>query len=225
LFAHHVPEEAPKVASSQFHATHYYREQIDCALCHGYARKKLHVFTTEADDCLACHEKHEDKIHASNASDVSCLTCHTDSTANLEPVNGKCLFCHSENESLRAEIIQTGTVNVRHYPPSEESIKAASKIEMPENAPMQQFACHDCHKAHTEEDTAVRKYDSCINCHPRIESVGQHEMHMMLAGEADCTQCHQPHTWAVTEEDLETACGICHGEDITDPLTFISAAE
>lgn len=356
LFAHHVPEEAPKVASSQFHAVHYYTEQTDCALCHGYARKRLHVFTSEPDDCLDCHDKHEDRIHATKSSDVACLNCHTDSTANLEPVNEKCLFCHGEDESARKTLAQAGTLDVRYFQPTEETIsaaskiampgnapmqqfacqdchkahaeedaderkydaclachprienvgqhephmmladctqchqphswnmtdenscldchsdkeeklhgsetekvtcmschteslehlesgrklclschsedeaakaegamQAASKIAMPENAPMQQFACQNCHKAHAEEDAAVRKYDACLSCHPRIESVGQHEMHMMLVDEADCTQCHTPHSWSVTEEEVETTCGICHGEDITDPLTFISS--
>ena len=101
-------------------------------------------------------------------------------------------------------------------------MKLASKIEVSEKAAMHQFACQDCHKAHEEEDAAVRKYDSCLSCHPRIESMGQHELHMMLLEEPDCTQCHQPHAWSVTKEQVETACGMCHGDEEIDPMSFIS---
>jgi hypothetical protein len=142
----------------------------------------------------------------------------------LEPERKKCLFCHSEDESVKEELLQTGTLDVRHFQPSAETIQAASKIEVSEDAHMQQFACQDCHKAHEEEDAATRKYDSCLSCHPRIESVGQHEIHMMLAEEPDCTQCHQPHFWSVTEEEAETTCGMCHEEKM-DPMTFISSGE
>lgn len=209
---------AKQISSSRFHAKHYFMEETECTQCHSY---KVHEFTIEEKYCITCHEGRD--VHGGETKEVACLNCHTDTTVDLKPGRKKCLFCHGDDESVREELLLAGTLDVTHFQPSEEIIKTATKIETFEKAPMQ-FECHECHKAHKEEDVAVLKYESCLSCHPRIENVGQHELHLQLT-EPDCTQCHQQHFWNVTEEQVETTCGICHGDDVKDPMTFIGFEE
>lgn len=204
-------EKYPKIAkinNSSMHAKHYFMQKIECSKCHGY---RVHKFTLEERYCLECHTGKE--VHGKGMVDLPCLNCHTDRTPTLLPGSRKCLFCHGE-DSVRKQLIQDGTMDVKHFQPSPETIKQATKINRPADAPMK-FFCYQCHKPHQQ----VRPdFGTCISCHPQIVNVGQHKLHIQTVG-LECIQCHKPHSWRVSVKDAKTVCKDCHG--YKDPMTFI----
>ena len=214
----HVPENANKVTDSRFHALHFFMGPTACSICHG--GKQLHTFTSAPEDCLDCHQDQQEKAHAAKAVELTCLNCHTDRTANLHPDREKCLFCHAETDKIRQELIAAGTIDVKYAQPSEETIANASKIVLPEKAPMETLDCATCHTSHEEQ--AKPSAETCISCHPSIENVGQHSLHLQFV-ESDCLQCHQPHSWSITEEWAQEECAKCH--EYQAPLTFIQAKQ
>ncbi len=210
--------EGNNVASSRFHAIHYFNEQTECMICHGH--KELHVFTAAPEDCLDCHENQQEKAHTAKEVELECLNCHTDRTTNLNPDREKCLFCHGEDDVLKQHLVNAGTIDVKYHQPSEEIVANAPKIHLPDSAPMQQFNCDTCHQPHQEEAAASK--DTCISCHPRIEQVGQHTLHLNFV-QGDCLKCHQPHSWTMSEEQAQEQCATCH--DYKAPMTFLGAGE
>ncbi len=205
------------VTSSRYHAIHYFNGQTECLACHG--KKELHVFTAEDPAaCLDCHEDRQEKLHAAKGVEHDCLSCHTDRTADLVPDREKCLSCHAEDGTVRQELAAEGTFDVKHAKISEETIAQAIKIALPEGAPMQNFACSTCHTPH--QDEAKPSVDVCADCHPRIGNVGQHALHLKFVG-GDCIQCHQAHSWTITEERAQEECIKCH--EYYEPLNFIQA--
>ncbi len=209
--------KGPNVAASRYHAIHYFKGNIECLSCHG-GYKELHVFTLPPEACIDCHEDQQEKIHSSKGFEQDCLNCHTDRTVDLVPDREKCLVCHAADEAARQELMETETLDVRHTQISEEIIAKATKINAPENAPMLSFACSTCHTPHQSE--ARPSVDICLSCHPRIEDVGQHTLHLKFV-KSDCMNCHKVHTWAVTEEQAQKECVKCH--ELYDPLKFIQA--
>ncbi len=199
---------APMINNSPGHAKHYFMERIECAKCHGYI---THKFTAEPRFCLKCHKGKE--VHGEGMEKLACLNCHTDRTVDTRPGRKKCLFCHGD-ESVRMELIADATLDVKHYQPSDEVIKKAIKIDVPKDAPMQ-FYCYKCHKPH---DKVRPDYGTCMSCHPQLLKVGKHKLHVQTMG-LECTTCHKPHSWRVTEKKAKQVCTQCH--EYRDPLTFI----
>lgn len=198
---------APNISHSRYHAKHAFIEKIECTKCHGY---RTHKFTLEERYCLTCHKGKE--VHGAGMDKLPCLNCHTDRTSDLKPGRKKCLFCHG-GEDIRKELIAGGTMDVKHFLPSQETIKKAKKIVVSEEAPMQ-FPCHECHKPHTKV-----KPDSndCIRCHTTEPKVGKHEMHLLM--NMKCLDCHKPHLWKITEEQAKKDCVKCH--DYKAPKDFV----
>jgi hypothetical protein len=199
---------APLINNSTMHAKHYFMEQIECSKCHGY---KVHEFRPEARFCVKCHQGKE--VHGTGMENLACLNCHTDRTADLRPGRAKCLYCHGD-EADRDKLVAGGTLDVTHYKPSEQKVKAAIKINVPKDAPMQ-FNCYQCHKPHTK----VRPdWGDCLNCHRNITKVGKHNIHINVLG-MECQQCHKPHAWTVTEKSARKDCVLCH--EYRKPSDFI----
>ena len=119
---------------------------------------------------------------------------------------------------MRQELVAAGTIDVKYAQPSEETIANATKIAFPEKAPMKTLDCATCHTQHQEQ--ATPSADTCISCHPSIEQVGQHTLHLQFV-ESDCLQCHQPHSWNITEEWAQEECAKCH--EYQAPITFIQS--
>ena len=197
--------DGENVAGSRFHAIHYFNGQNDCSVCHG--KKELHVFSADPADCLECHQDKQEKAHAAKSVELACLNCHTDRTADLNPDREKCLSCHSDDETIRQDLLTAATIDVKKAPLDEEIIAKAVKISAPDGAPMQKLDCGTCHTPHQEE--AKPTSDSCISCHPSIKDVGQHALHLNFV-KNDCTACHQPHSWKMMEERVEKDCAKCH---------------
>ncbi|GAB4388339.1 MAG: hypothetical protein Kow0025_07010 [Thermodesulfovibrionales bacterium] len=190
---------APPINQSRMHAKHYFMEQIECSKCHGYI---VHEFEPEERFCVRCHQGKE--VHGTGMEGLACLNCHTDRTADLRPGRDKCLFCHG-GKAVRDKLMAEGTLDVTHYKPSEKTIESATKIKVPEGAPMQ-FNCYECHKPHTK----VRPdWGDCLNCHRNITEVGKHDIHIKVVG-MECKQCHKPHSWTVTDESARKDCVLCH---------------
>jgi len=200
--------EAEKINKSRLHAKHYFMEQIECSKCHGYI---THEFVPEARFCIKCHQGKI--VHGMGMEELACLNCHTDRTPDLRPGRNKCLFCHG-SDKVREAIAAGETLDVTHYQPPEETVRQATKIDVPENAPMQ-FQCYLCHKPHE----AVRPdWGNCLNCHRNVLEVGKHDLHIKVMG-MECKQCHKPHRWTVTEASAKKDCVGCH--EYKSPKQFL----
>lgn len=200
--------DAPAINNSTMHAKHYFMERIECARCHGYI---THQFIPEEKFCMGCHEGKE--VHGTGMQALACLNCHTDRTRDLKPERKKCLYCHG-GESVRKELIEGGTVDVRRYPPSEETVRKAVKISVTEGSPMQ-FYCYECHKPHKK----VRPdWNDCMRCHKNVPNTGGHKMHVRDMG-MKCRECHKPHLWRVTKESAKRDCTKCH--EYREPALFL----
>ena len=210
--------KAPDISRSRYHAKHVFTEKIECTKCHGY---KTHKFTMEERYCVTCHKDKDFKLHGSSDTgavcmpmgELPCFNCHTDRTANLLPGRKKCLFCHGDDK-VRNELIADGTIDVKHFRPSAETIKKAVKIKVPANAAMQ-FECRTCHNPHRK---ARPDWSNCTaSCHPTVPQTGKHELHMQM--NLKCGDCHKPHMWKVTPEQAKKDCVKCH--DYKEPKSFI----
>lgn len=202
---------ATLINTSRFHAKHMFMEQIECSKCHGYV---VHEFVPEPRFCVKCHENKE--IHGAGMEELPCFNCHTDRTKDLRPARNKCLFCHG-TEDARKELIAGGTIDVKKYRPSEETIKKATKIKSPPDAPMQ-FYCYECHKPHIKGKVTPGR-DDCLRCHAGIPSAGRHVTHIKAVG-MQCTDCHKQHIWRFTPELAKKECTKCH--EYREPKKFMA---
>lgn len=200
--------EAVKINASRMHAQHYFIERIECSRCHGY---RLHKFLPEERFCEGCHQMKDE--HENTMSSLPCLNCHTDRTADLMPERGKCLLCHGNGHQDEA-LTAGSTLDVTHFSPSAETISKTVKIDVPEDAPMK-FRCGSCHRPH---DKIRPDYGTCMSCHPDQLQVGMHALHVNRS-ELECTYCHRPHSWKVSEKEAQRLCTDCH--DYVPPKTFI----
>jgi hypothetical protein len=199
---------APMINKSTLHARHVFMEQTECSKCHGY---KVHEFVPDPKFCVRCHQGKV--VHGIGMNELACLNCHTDRTTNLIPGRKKCLFCHG-GEDVRKELIADGSIDVKYFRPSKETINRAIKIDVPKDAPMQ-FYCYTCHKPHVK---ARPDWSVCLGCHTNITEVGKHNIHIKVVG-MQCKECHKPHSWRVTKESAKKACTKCH--EYREPKRFI----
>lgn len=202
---------APKINTSRYHAKHVFMEKIECSKCHGY---RTHMFTLEERYCTTCHKGVE--VHGMGMEKLPCLNCHTDRMYNLKPGRNKCLYCHS-GDSVKKELVAGGTIDTKHFQPSQETIKKAKKINIPKGAPMQ-FYCYECHKPHKK---IKPDWDNCLTrCHNDQLQVGRHELHVKDMN-MKCVDCHKPHSWRVTEAQAKKDCVKCH--EYKEPKKFIGS--
>ena len=199
---------APLVNKSRYHAKHVFIEQIECSKCHGYV---THQFLPEPRFCVKCHKDRE--VHGAGMEGLACLNCHTDQSKDLKPERNKCLFCHG-GEKVRKDLIESGSIDVKYFQPSEQLISKAIKINVPDNAPMQ-FYCYVCHKPHSKVRPDM---NDCLKCHKVEPNVGKHDLHIRTMN-LKCVDCHKPHIWRITPEQAKTTCTKCH--EYRDPKTFI----
>ena len=191
--------QAVSIKVSQFHAKHGFEKKIECSKCHGY---KIHEFLPEERFCVMCHEGKE--VHGTGMVELACLNCHSDRSKDLRPEREKCLFCHGSDE-VRAQMVREKRLDVKHFTPSPENIKAAIKINIPADS-KHQFDCYACHQPH---EKARPDWSECINCHGDIVNTGKHELHVKIMN-INCGECHKLHSWAVTQEEAKKGCIKCH---------------
>ncbi|HEB02877.1 MAG TPA: hypothetical protein ENI12_06560, partial [Nitrospirae bacterium] len=98
------------------------------------------------------------------------------------------------------------SMDLKYFSPPQETIDAATKIDLKKDSPMQ-FACATCHHPHESERP---DWGNCLDCHRNVLVVGSHGLHIQEMG-LDCNQCHRPHRWTVTKEQAKENCTTCHG--------------
>ena len=210
--------KAPDISRSRYHAKHVFIEKIECTKCHGY---KTHKFTMEERYCLTCHKDKEFLKHGEMSDpnacvpmgDLPCLNCHTDRTSNLLPGRKKCLYCHGD-EKVRKELVADGTIDVKHFTPSAETVKKAQKIAVPAGAAMQ-FDCNTCHNPHLK---ARPDWSNCTaRCHTNVPNTGKHDIHLQM--DLKCKDCHKPHIWKITPDQARKDCVKCH--EYKEPKLFL----
>lgn len=201
--------QASLVNASPFHAKHVFVEKVECTRCHGYI---AHQFLPEERFCFQCHPQKE--VHGTGMEKIACINCHTDRTEDLKPGRKKCLFCHSADDSIRKELIEGGTIDVKYFQPSQELIKNTIKVDAPSDAPMQ-FYCYECHKPH---EKARPDWNDCLRCHRNTPKEGNHALHIKEMG-MKCKDCHKPHAWKLTETQAKKECAKCH--EYKSPAKFV----
>jgi nitrate/TMAO reductase-like tetraheme cytochrome c subunit len=212
----HTEGKATRINKSLFHAKHVYMEQIECTECHGEVKSDksgLHHFLPTEKFCTKCHKGKQ--VHGEGMGGLACINCHTDRTKDIRPGRKKCLFCHSNDESVRKELIDDGTMDVRYFQPDSSVIRKATKIAYSAAAPMQ-FYCYECHKPHTPGKVKPKNED-CLRCHEGTPKIGKHKIHLNM--DMQCKDCHKPHVWRVTEASAKKDCVACH--EYRSPKAFI----
>jgi hypothetical protein len=212
----HTEGPGERINKSLFHAKHVYMEQIECTECHGEVKPDksgLHSFLPTEKFCTKCHK--DKQVHGEGMGGLACINCHTDRTKDLKPGRKKCLFCHSNNESVRKELIADSTMDVRFFTPNSALIKKAAKIQFNNDSPMQ-FYCYECHKPHTPGKVKPKNED-CLKCHSNIPKIGKHKTHLGM--DMQCKDCHKPHLWKVTEASAKKDCVTCH--EYRSPKAFM----
>ncbi|HBH61197.1 MAG TPA: hypothetical protein DDX85_05545 [Nitrospiraceae bacterium] len=212
----HTTAKAPRINTSLFHAKHVYMEQIECTMCHGEVKADksgLHHFLPSEKFCQKCHAGKA--VHGEGMGGLACLNCHTDRTKDLRPGRKKCLYCHSNDKTLRKELQDDATLDVRYFEPTQATVSKAIKIVYDTQAPMQ-FYCYECHKPHTQGKVKPNS-THCLGCHPQIPKVGKHKTHLDM--DMQCKDCHRPHLWRVTEATAKKDCTQCH--EYRSPKAFL----
>jgi cytochrome c nitrite reductase small subunit len=203
----HTEGNAIRINRSLFHAKHVYMEQIECTQCHGDVKTDksgLHKFLPTEKFCTKCHP--EKQVHGEGMGGLACLNCHTDRTKDLKPGRLKCLYCHSSDDSIRKQLKDDATLDVRFFAPDAATIRKAKKIVFDKTAPMQ-FYCYECHKPH--EAGKVRPHNAdCLRCHTGVPKIGKHGIHLGM--DMKCQDCHKQHVWIVTEASAKKDCVSCH---------------
>jgi predicted CXXCH cytochrome family protein len=155
----------------------------------------LHWFK-ENIECLTCHafKRHEAKseqktcvnCHAQainmlpKMKPLVCTNCHSFSDGPMVPGNKECITCHQDKSPLT----QPAGVSRAHQP----------------------FECNDCHQVHNPK---IEAKTSCAGCHQGAMKRGKHPIHIKALGN-ECTTCHTPHQWSVTQKRATSLCSQCH---------------
>ncbi len=152
--------------------------------------------------CFRCH----DGRHVSEKGKVlsmECTECHT------MPKRGPLLPLGSVSTESKmpwhpitlvgkhARILCNRCHSAGYRPPSE----CAECHKFDTSAPMMKMACTDCHQKVGE----VKPLTSCKECHGTLYGLHRKGGHP----DAECKNCHKPHTWAVTGRDT---CLQCHSD-------------
>ena len=135
-----------------------------------------------------------------------CLVCHGDKDVKITAMAQRyCLDCHNflrENSPLRPQRADCLKCH---------ESQAQKEVHWPSNAPMQ-FQCGQCHQPHKTQEPAA----TCKSCHQGQEKKGAHAVR--THANANCTACHTPHEWKVTQRET---CIACHQNKVNhNPGTF-----
>ena len=112
--------------------------------------------------------------------DMPCADCHSFGKGRLIPIKADCQVCHAD----RMEPKTSATGSLAHT----------------------QFECNTCHRTHDPDTTAVKL---CQNCHRLTMKRGKHPVHIEAMG-GDCTSCHKPHSWTISQKESKKICSECH---------------
>lgn len=207
------PRRWKQIAATEGHRLHLESAKLkglQCVRCHGFS---VHQFVPSDMTCgqSGCHTDIRIKLgKMTKVTTLHCAMCHrfTRATAApmsvrdsirrwLTPTRGECFSCH-EMQKLMVD------QQLAHDPHG--------------------AVCGACHNPHTQT-AATDAVHACAKagCHARADTLTP--LHRGLPGAmlANCTRCHQPHSWK-TKGGGE--CRACHGNMFGTPApgTRVSAA-
>ncbi len=152
--------------------------------------------------CFTCH----DGRHVSDSGKVitnTCTACHTQPQRGpllplgTNPPSGKEPW-HPMNLKGKHAGLACYQCHSLGYP---SILGCAECHKIPPAAPMSSMECKSCHLKEQE----AKPQAECRSCHGQIGGLHKKSAH---AG-SDCTACHAPHAWTVTQRDT---CLTCHGD-------------
>ena len=155
--------------------------------------------------CFRCHDGKHVSTTTGKVLTRECTVCHTMPQRGALAPLGTVMPSSSENwhpwelKGKHAKLLCSRCHAAGFRPPT--SCAECHKIDP--KAPMIDMGCDACHlKAQEVEPVAA-----CATCHdvkslPGLHTKGGHP-------DADCTDCHQPHTWLVSGR---ATCLVCHDD-------------
>lgn len=193
-----------------------------CNVCHGRnSCSSCHHSPEQSLTCLSCHKDDISSVkklggksfaHSSHLEKhgVTCNMCHEESGApgEFETIQN-CDVCHHDTTTKRctdchkrhkAEVKQSDM----DFPCSFCHKQGENDFDCPS------VKCISCHALMFEQEAQVHGAKSCTKCHPSHSRQAQpyssckgcHENHMAKHKEEDveeCSKCHTPHLWKVSE--------------------------
>lgn len=194
--------------SSEDHNKH----DLDCTFCH----------TEQAirPNCTDCHEG----VHDSQLQ--NCTGCHQDEHAPTEDISNSdleqfCSHCHSQQyEEFSVHNDRHADLRCVYCHLVHRRIESCTNCHAPHSVELMYEDCLNCHPAHMPqklgypEDTPNKQ---CAICHEDVNTALEqgntkhsglncaycHAVHELIPG---CTECHTPHTEAMTD----SYCMRCH---------------
>ncbi len=184
LAAAKVPAHAACVSC---HAPHDVRGSAEkaCASCHQSVHPN-HPKLGAGSACIGCHDPHPAPGHLAQTAQP-CSGCHKSAHSDQgfhAAVN--CTGCHKPHEFALAKADRS-LCNGCHAAQASAVAKRVGHAN-----------CDSCHAGLPHHPTTQA---SCSTCHAA-------EQHAALAGHAQCTSCHEPHSGAQT-----AACESCHAPE------------
>ena len=152
--------------------------------------------------CFLCH----DGYHVNQSGKViadSCTVCHTmPQRGPLQPLGGATIT-NKEPWHPWALKGKHGRIlcHVCHQAGNPAMPGCASCHRISTSAVMMSMDCSSCHRKEGEVLPLVK----CRSCHSDLKGLHKKKAH----ASSTCTDCHQPHSWEVTERKL---CLACHAD-------------
>lgn len=163
--------------------------------------------------CLTCHGE---KIHEFVPADATCGQSGCHEPDRTEVVLGEmagqtdfhCVMCHEFTAPVAAEApLDTARMT---FVPDLEDCRACHEMEnvlvgMDPARDPHDAVCGTCHDPHSQEDPG-QATDRCAECHAPADTLTPFHRGIDPAVLADCTGCHEAHTFVVEQEN----CTACH---------------
>jgi len=149
-------------------------------------------------DCIKCHAGPPADIAANGAGHkkITCMDCHTGHRPAVKDNIPKCGMCHQGKKHYEL----AGCLGCHKNPHTPLKITFASNTTDP------CLTCHTQQIKQLQENKSKHTLLFCATCH---------NVH---GKKPECTQCHKPHSTAMTAAD----CGKCHKAHMPKVVTYAS---
>lgn len=177
--------------------------------------------------CIKCHWN--GKTDAARISDstghalhwfkgsIECTSCHAVKLHKFEPEQKLCLNCHPKGKVVMAGMKDMLCADCHSFrkgrlmpKKADCQVCHADRIEAKPSASGSlahtRFECNICHRTHEPDKPPV---SLCQDCHRLAMKRGKHPLHI-VAMDGDCTSCHQPHRWVISQKESKQLCSQCH---------------
>ena len=186
------PHEKIIVPSSMCIKCHWEGEAAKISDSTGHA---LHWFKGSI-ECTSCHAI---RLHKFEPEQKLCLNCHQKGNVVLPGMKDMpCADCHSFSKGRL--IPKKADCQACHADRVESTISASGSLAHT------RLECKTCHRTHEPDKPAG---GLCQDCHRLAMKRGKHPIHI-AATSGDCTTCHQPHSWTISQNESKKLCSKCH---------------